>query len=244
MKRELVTGILLLITVCTGAYILGKAYNYKYDNQKTVSVTGNAQKDFESDIVKWVATYTRSNSDLKVATEQLNSDKDQVLNYLINQGIPKDEIRFGAINLYKEYNYYYDEHTNRSYQTFKGYNLSQDVSIESKELGKVDNVSREISSLLTEGIELNSQPANYYYSKLEDLKLELIANASDNAMQRATNIASKSKSKLDGLINADLGVFQITGQNDNDDYSYGGTYNTQARYKTASITVRTKYKIK
>ena len=244
MKRELVTGILLLITVCTSAYILGKAYNYKYDNQKTVSVTGNAQKDFESDIVKWVATYTRSNSDLKVATEQLNSDKDQVLNYLINQGIPKDEIRFGAINLYKEYNYYYDEHTNRSYQTFKGYNLSQDVSIESKELGKVDNVSREISSLLTEGIELNSQPANYYYSKLEDLKLELIANASDNAMQRATNIASKSKSKLDGLINADLGVFQITGQNDNDDYSYGGTYNTQARYKTASITVRTKYKIK
>ncbi|MCO5248029.1 MAG: SIMPL domain-containing protein [Chitinophagales bacterium] len=244
MKKELTIGILILLSVCLGTFILGKAYNYKYNISNNISVTGSAKMNFDSDIVKWVATFSRINIDLKTASEQLKSDKEKINTYLLNQGIPKEEIKFGAINIYREYDYHYDNNSGQNYQTFKGFNLSQEVSIESNNLDKIDNISREISDLISEGIELSSEPANYYYSKLEDLKLELIANASENALQRAKNIAVKSNSKLDGLVSADLGVFQITGQNDNDDYSYGGVFNTKARQKTASITIRAKYKIK
>jgi hypothetical protein len=41
----------------------------------------------------------------------------------------------------------------------------------------------------------------------------------------------------------DMGIFQITGQNSNEDYSWGGTFNTSSRKKTASITVRVNFTI-
>jgi len=108
-------------------------------------------------------------------------------------------------------------------------------------LDKVDNASREISTLISQGLELSSNSPSYYYSKLEDLKLELISQASQNAKQRATNIAEEAGSSLGNLIKADLGIFQITGQNDNEEYSYGGAFNTTSRSKTANITVKASY---
>ena len=46
------------------------------------------------------------------------------------------------------------------------------------------------------------------------------------------------------LLDASLGVFQITAQNSSDEeYSYGGTFNTYSRAKTASITVRLNYAV-
>ncbi|KAF5269738.1 hypothetical protein FQR65_LT17944 [Abscondita terminalis] len=64
---------------------------------------------------------------------------------------------------------------------------------------------------------------------LEDSKLELISQASSNAHLRAGNIAKEAGSSLGDLIKADLGIFQITGQNDNEEYSYGGAFNTTSR---------------
>ena len=141
----------------------------------------------------------------------------------------------------KDFQYGSDVNGN-SISQFSGYILSQDVTIESKELDKIEKASRQISDLISQGIELSSSNPNYYYSKLEDLKLELIAQASENAQQRAENIAKKSGAKLGDLKQADLGIFQITGKNDNEEYSYGGAFNTTSRQKTAQITVRTSYK--
>ncbi len=220
--------------------ILANAYKYKYKMNNTISVTGNAMKNFESDIVKWSATYSRKSMDLASASGQLQSDRALVRQFLIKQGIASQEILFDAVNIQRDFSYQTDGSGN-SYNTFTGYSLSQKVSIESTELAKVDNASREISTLISQGVELSSNPPNYYYSKLEDLKLELISKASQNAKQRADNIASEAGSSLGTLIKADLGIFQITGQNENEDYSSGGALNTSSRNKTANITVKANY---
>jgi hypothetical protein len=41
-----------------------------------------------------------------------------------------------------------------------------------------------------------------------------------------------------------MGIFQITGQNSNEDYSWGGVYNTTSKEKTASITMKLTYQVK
>ncbi|MCO5231394.1 MAG: SIMPL domain-containing protein [Chitinophagales bacterium] len=241
-NKHLVIGIFTLLTVAVGTYILGNAYKYKFKSSQTITVTGNAKIDFESDIVKWNATFSKVNFDLKTASEQLKKDKEIINNYLISKGISEKEIRFGAVDIYKDYQNIYDENTGRNYSKFTGYNLSQNVSIASNQLNKVDNISREISDLISQGVELSSQPANYYFSKLEDLKLKLISSAAENARIRAENIAQQANSKLGELVKADLGVFQITGQNDDEDYSYGGVFNTTSRSKTANVTVKMNFR--
>jgi hypothetical protein len=49
---------------------------------------------------------------------------------------------------------------------------------------------------------------------------------------------------LGRLISANMGIFQITGQNSTEDYSWGGTFNTSAKDKTASITMRLSYGVR
>lgn len=233
---SIVAGVALIVSAIT----LANAYKFKYKISNTVSVTGNAKKDFESDIVKWTASYSRKSMDLSEASEQLKRDRDLVKSFLLERGVKENEILFNAVNISRDFSYHTDERGN-SYNTFSGYSLSQVLSVESKDLDKVDNASREISMLISQGVELSSNSPSYYYSKLEDLKLSLIAEASQNAKARAENIATESGSSLGSLLKADLGIFQITGQNDNEDFSYGGVFNTTSRFKTANITVKANY---
>jgi len=238
------TGVIISVIAAIGivaaALVLGNAFKYKYKASNTINVTGNAKKDFEADLVNWSASFSQKSMNLSAASDQLKKDRELVKNFLINKGIKNSEIVFSAVSITKDFSYNTDERGN-SYNTFTGYSLIQSVSVESKELDKVDNVSREISELISQGLELSSNSPNYYYSKLEDLKLALIAEASKNARARAENIAKEAGSSLGALLKADLGIFQITGQNDNEDYSYGGVFNTTSRHKTANITVKTSF---
>jgi len=242
-NKNILISIIVSLAIIFVAFIFGSAYRFKYNHANTINVTGYAKIDFESDIIKWYAYYNRKSTDMSTASAQLDRDREKVKNFLIEQGIDESEIRFGAVIIDRDYDYRYDERGNSSRQ-FTGYTLSQRVNIESNSLDKVDNAYREISTLISQGLELNSYPPNYYFSGLEDLKLELISQASKNAKQRAQNIATESNTKIASLKKADLGVFQIIGKNDNDEYSYGGAFNTSSRYKTANITVKTSYSLK
>jgi len=242
-NKNIIISIIVSFAIIIVAFILGSAYRFKYNHTNTINVTGYAKVDFESDIIKWSAYYSRKSMDMSNASDQLNEDKEAIKNFLIKQGINENEILFGAISISRDYDYQYDERGN-SHRVFSGYSLSQRVSVESNSLDKVDNASREISILISQGVELNSYSPSYYFSGLENLKLELISQASKNAMQRAQNIAKESNADISSLKKSDLGVFQITGQNDDEEYSYGGVFNTTSRYKTANITVKASYKLK
>ena len=83
-----------------------------------------------------------------------------------------------------------------------------------------------------------SEEPEYYYTKLDELKLQLIEEATQNAKDRIDLMAQGTGSTVGELSSANLGVFQITAQNSNTEYSYGGYFDTSSRNKTASITVR------
>lgn len=72
----------------------------------------------------------------------------------------------------------------------------------------------------------------------------MISRATEDARIRAEKIAHNSGSTLGELIDAKMGIFQITGQNSNENYSWGGTFNTSDKKKTASITMKLNYKVK
>lgn len=236
-------AVILSITLFLSTLILVGGYKTKFNVAQTISVTGSAQTNFESDIIKWTAQYARKSLDISEASSWLGQDREAVKYFLKEQGIPAEDIVFQAVNISRDYEYEYDNR-GTSTRIFTGYSLYQSVVIESQELDIVEQAAREISSLLSQGIELTSNPPQFYYSDLESLKLNLIKEASENAFQRATNIASESKAEVKGMQQADLGIFQITGQYEDEEYSYGGVFNTHSRNKTAHITIRAKYQLK
>jgi hypothetical protein len=71
--------------------------------------------------------------------------------------------------------------------------------------------------------------------------MDLLSKASADAKLRAEAIAKSVDSDLGKMKKAVMGVFQITGRNSTEEYSYGGSYNTSEKNKTASITIRMEY---
>jgi uncharacterized protein len=243
MKRNFAAA-LFAMAIIIAAAILGNAVINRNKKSGTIDVTGLGQKNFTSDLVVWEGNFSRENMDIKTAYAELDKDRQAVTAYLISKGIPKEKIIFQAINTNPQYRQNYSANGNYMGQTFLGYQLNQSLQIESNEVDKVEKISREITELLLQGVRFYSQPPRYYYTQLESLKIEMISKATEDARVRAEKIAENSGSDLGRLISANMGIFQITGQNSTEDYSWGGTFNTSSKEKTASITMRLSYGVK
>lgn len=242
MKQHLNT-IVLSIAIVIVAAILGGAYSSKYKQNRIISVTGLGEENFTSDLIVWQATFSQKGGNLKEVSEQLNNDCLKIKKYLISKGIGEGDLVFSSVNINKEYTNIYDANGNFQSSVFSGYLLTQNLRIESKEVDKIEKISREVTELIDQNIELTSLEPDYYYTKLAELKLKMIENATKDAKDRANKIALNAGSSLGGLRNALMGVIQITARNSAEDYSWGGSFNTSSKLKTASITIRLEYAV-
>ncbi len=236
------TAIIFALAIILAAYFLGHAYVKRAQPSHTISVTGNGSENFTSDLIVWEGSFSTSNFDLKTAFEELNRDKEVVRDYLISKGIKAVDIIFSSVQTLEKLDNNYDN-GNFVGTTFKGYQLIQSIQIESTDVPLIEQLSREITELLNKGVQFNSSPPRYYYTALADLKIEMISKATEDARLRAEKIAANSGGNLGGLISAQMGVFQITGQNSGESFSWDGVYNTASRNKTASITMRLEYNV-
>lgn len=236
------SAIIFGISIVLAAYFLGNAYKQRANPPQVISVTGLGNENFTSDLIVWEGFFTAFNIELKTAFEQVNRDKEIVRNYLVSKGIPSENIIFNSVQTLEQRDNKYD---NGNYigSIFRGYSLTQSVNIESKDVSLIEKVAREITELLNKGVQFTSSPPRYYYTKLADLKVKMIAQATEDARLRAENIADNAGGTLGDLISAQMGVFQITGQNSDEAFSWGGVYNTSSKKKTASITMRLDYKV-
>lgn len=242
MNKNIIAISIASLGFVIGLALLGSAIKNRNKSQDTISVTGLGTKKFTSDLIGWSGNFSRNSFELKSAYDQLVNDRKVIENYLTSKGIPKNEMVFSAVDIQKQYNYSSDDR-GRSSQTFAGYQLTQTISIDSKDVAKVENLSRNITEIINLGIEFTSSAPSYFYSKLADVKHQMIADATKDAKQRAEKIAENAGSSLGKLKKATMGITQITAPNSTEEYSYGGTFNTSSKDKEASITIKLEYEI-
>ena len=243
MFRPFLGYIIIAVAVILSVFIIASAARYKFKSGEIITVTGLAEKDFISDQIVWKGSFTRSSYELRTAYNQLKNDEAEIRSYLQQAGIPDSNIVFSSVDMQRNYEGKYDPNGRFMGNEFRGYNLTGTVTVDSRNIPQVEKMSREITGLLEKGIELNSTRPSYYYSRLNELKIDLLSKASADARQRAESIAKNSGASLGSLRKANMGVFQITGRNSNEDYTYGGVFNTSSKEKTASITLRGEYQV-
>lgn len=235
-------AILFSAAIILAAYFLGTSYVKRANLQGVISVTGSGTENFTSDLIVWEGTFRRMSPNLEQAYTELNADKEMVRKYLTQKGVKEQNFIFHSVQTNEQHESQY-QNGNFTGTVFKGYELLQTVKIEDTDVELIEDMSREITELLNQGVQFNSTPPRYYYTKLADLKIAMISKATEDARLRAERIAEHSGGKLGDLRSANLGVFQITGQNSGEDFSWGGVYNTADKKKTASITMRLEYEI-
>jgi len=230
--------------IVVSAWLLGRAYTYKYRSQDTIVVTGLGETEFTSDLIVWSGVLTSEAQLAATGYAEIEASKKKVQEYLAAKGIPAESVVFEFVNVDKQFVPVYNANGNWAGQRFSGYQLRQRFTVESKEVEKVETVSREISSLIAQGVSIEAYAPDYYYTKLDDVKMGLIETASADARTRAEKIAANAGTKIGKVASARMGVFQITGANTNEEFSAGGSFNTSSRMKKARITMRIEYRVK
>lgn len=208
-----------------------------------LTATGSASCDFESDLIVWRGSFTAYGSTTREAYDIIKRDSEVIKKYLLDNGVSEEEMIFSSVSISQRWHYEYNELGYETGSYLDGYDLYQQISVTSSDVDKVDTISRDITQLIEANVEFTSEAPEYYYTKLDELKLQLIDEATKNAKERIDIMAAGTGGTAGTLLNANLGVFQITARNTNSDYSYGGSFDTSSRQKTASITVKLNYAV-
>lgn len=229
-------AIIFSIGILLSSLILGFFFYTSRRPQNTIRVTGYATKRFESDIIKWTLTITRQTGlyDINTGYQAIKKDIDFVISELKKIGINENEITLQPIHNIQLYN---------RDGMVSGYSVRQTMFIITNNLTALENLARNPDFIYNKGIILESSQIEYNYSKLADLKKELLAQATIDAQNRAHEIAKSAKVKVGKMIQARQGVFQITEPNSTEVSDYG-IYSTATKIKDITVTVSATLEIK
>ncbi|MGE5630638.1 MAG: SIMPL domain-containing protein [Caulobacteraceae bacterium] len=173
----------------------------------SITVTGSAKQQLKSDLIVWRGSFSCQSPTMAEAYVRLKESSDKVRKYLVSKGIGDDELVFTSIDTSP----IFEVNINGQYtNNLLGYRLQQQVEISSADVDRISQISREATELINEGVEFQSFPPQYFYTKIADLKVSMLAEATKDAKNRAEQIAQNTGSSIGTLKSAKMGVFQIT----------------------------------
>lgn len=199
-------GVLSLGFIITAVIVVTGLSSIK-NKQNVVTVTGSAKKTFKSDLVVWDGTFTAQSPKLSDAYNVIKSDSQKVRSYLISQGIDEKDLVFSSITTVANNTVLPNGQVSANIESYK---LSQNVEIRSKDVDRITKISRKATELINQGISFQSNPPQYFFTKIADLKVDMLSLATKDAMTRAQQIAKSTNSEVGKLRAARMGVFQIT----------------------------------
>lgn len=209
-------------------------------NKGDVTVKGFAKKEIRSDLGTFQATITTENIELKAAYQELSGYEERVRSFLKEFGFKEEEIKFYPAQIREKNKLSARGH---ALNDIDRYAISQDFKIESADVQKIDDLSVKAADLLNDGIKIVLGQPQFYYTKLDDLKVEMIGSATENARSRAKIIATKGKFGLGPISSVKVGIFQITPLNSTDVSDYGIS-DTSSILKEIKSVVEIRYFVK
>ena len=226
-------GVALALGLVLSSLIFGWFFEKSRKGDEVITVTGSARKRIKSDLVVWSAGVTYQAPTLAEAYRSLAENVPRVKQYLIGKGIAENEITISSITtttLRKT-----DENGQESSE-ISGYSLRQQLDVRSTEIDKIAQTAREATELINQGILIESNSPQYLYTKLGDLKVEMLGEAAKDAKTRAERIAASTGNSIGTVRSAKMGVMQITAA-DSTEVSDAGISDTSSIEKDITAVV-------
>ncbi len=175
-------------------------------NDRIVSVKGLAEQNVEADLAIWGLSHTVTGNDLGEVQAKSEANEKALREMLAGAGFAATEITSGVVQAQDLLAQSY-----RPENIEQGrYIVTQTVTLRTADLGKIEKAQQGFGDLLRKGITLSSQqsPA-YVFTKLNEIKPKMLAEATRNARDAAAEFAKESGAKVGDIKRANQGVFQI-----------------------------------
>ncbi len=236
--RNLIGTGIIAFAVIASAATLGNAV-VRARGGSEIKVTGSARKDIDSDMIAWTGRITYRSDTMGNGYSATKTAINKLVDYLKAKGLSDQEIVIGAVQTTPLYEERKDgQYDNGGYRSIKGYDVGQSVTVRSTKVNEVEKISRESTDLIAQGVPLESGSPQFFYTKIGDVKREILGLAAEDARKRAEEIASKSGSAVGDVRGARMAPLQITPRYDFEIYDSGfNDLSSKEKSITAVVTV-------
>jgi hypothetical protein len=176
-----------------------------------VTVKGLAEREVKSDRATWRFPFKYSSNNLGEASNKVLKDKETIFAFLKLNGFSDAEMDFSSFRVIDLFSREY----NSGVMPPNRYIVEALVTLKSNNVDLVESSSKKIDQLIKAGIifDEGSYETNpkYFYTKLNDIRPQMTAEATKSARKLAEQFAADSGAKVGGIASATQGTFQITG---------------------------------
>lgn len=191
-----------------GGHYIGDGLKNLKGGDRYVSVKGLAEKEVPADLVIWPLGFTDAGNDLTPLYEKLERNARTLREFLIKSGIAEADIGGAAPVVQDLQAQQYGE--NRA--PFR-YRADLTLTVRSRNIAAVKAAMSKVGEVVKQGIALKQQEweqrTTYLFTGLNEIKPQLIADATQNARRAAEQFAKDSESEVGQIRTANQGQITI-----------------------------------
>jgi len=197
-----------------GSLLASAAIKYR-ELERTVTVKGLSVREFPADVVIWPIQFTSASNELGELYQSVDRNANLINEFLLHNGIEQAAISRAEPAIVDKSAQQYGGGTPAPFR----FTATQAVTVYSKEIELVRGVKAKLSELGKKGIVFNGSnydsQTDYLFTSLNDIKPEMIEEATENARSVALKFAGDSNSRLGKIKSASQGQFSINPRDKN-----------------------------
>ena len=203
MPASIILGIFFVI----GMYIFGRHILETRKSTQYVSVKGLAEKEVKADLGSWVIAASSADNNIDYLKANINQQLSNARQWLSEKGFSDTEIKVEELSILE----------NIYGQTQARYTANLQISVATDKVDLLDAVSGQVNQLIDKGVALTGDRwvtrPRYFFTKINDVKPALLAEATQAALKSAEEFAQNSGAKVGGIRQASQGIISLIPSN-------------------------------
>ena len=208
-KGKFYSGICIMLGLMVLGLMMPMAVKVLHNSNRSVYVKGLCEREVKADKVIWPITYKVMSNDNQTLYKEIARQREEVMAFLLRNGISAEEVSVANPSISDKFANEYGDN-NRAYR----YIATSVVTVCSSQVDLVRELMAKQSELLTKNVLIVDNnwenPVEFTYEGLNDIKPEMIEEATRNAREAAEKFAKDSVSRLGRIREASQGTFSIS----------------------------------
>ena len=215
MKNWRIEALIISVGLCVIGFMINAGISNFKDRDRVVSVKGLAEMEVAADKVVWPLMYKELGNDLLTLYNNIRTKNNTIVSFLKANGITQEEINVAPPEIIDMEAERYADQTQHPYR----YNATSVITVTSGDVEKVRKLISEQTELLKQGVAITGGDFRYStlyeFTGLNNIKPQMIEEATKNARLSAEKFAIDSDSKLGKIRDASQGQFTISDRDAN-----------------------------
>ncbi|NKB46915.1 MAG: DUF541 domain-containing protein [Legionellales bacterium] len=225
MAKYLTAALLLAIGIALSGFFISQGFVLGKAADRTVTVKGLAERVVKADEGIWRIYFTYASDELTELYQGVATSQQAIRDFLLKGGFAATEITDQPVSVNDNQGNYYSSNENA-----KRFSAEGGVTVRTENVDQVNAAVQQTGQLVQQGVLIRQSDVLFNFTQLNDIKPDMLNEATANATEAATTFAQNSQSQLGQILTANQGLFTIS------DATSGATHGADMMKKVRVVT--------